>query len=95
MFGTIEGTPCVFMQGHFHLYEGYSLCQVSHSPVPVSSVKHYFSVVVVIPVILVLCSNLFPILRGEPAEEVQHQMSSLLDFLWRRIHEADKNTLEN
>lgn len=29
VFGTIEGTPCVFMKGHFHLYEGYSLCQVS------------------------------------------------------------------
>uniref|UniRef100_A0A3B5AJ81 purine-nucleoside phosphorylase n=1 Tax=Stegastes partitus TaxID=144197 RepID=A0A3B5AJ81_9TELE len=28
VFGTIEDTPCVFMQGHFHLYEGYSLCQV-------------------------------------------------------------------
>lgn len=31
VFGTIEDTPCVFMQGHFHLYEGYSLCQVSSS----------------------------------------------------------------
>ncbi|KAG7218834.1 hypothetical protein INR49_019676 [Caranx melampygus] len=29
VFGTIEDTPCVFMQGHFHLYEGYSLCQVT------------------------------------------------------------------
>lgn len=29
VFGTIEDTSCVFMQGHFHLYEGYSLCQVS------------------------------------------------------------------
>uniref|UniRef100_A0A3Q3E3L2 Purine nucleoside phosphorylase n=4 Tax=Labrus bergylta TaxID=56723 RepID=A0A3Q3E3L2_9LABR len=29
VFGTIEGTSCVFMQGHFHLYEGYSLCQVT------------------------------------------------------------------
>lgn len=29
VFGTIEDTPCVFMQGHFHLYEGYSLCQAS------------------------------------------------------------------
>uniref|UniRef100_A0A3B3X9M5 purine-nucleoside phosphorylase n=1 Tax=Poecilia mexicana TaxID=48701 RepID=A0A3B3X9M5_9TELE len=28
VFGTIEETPCVFMKGHFHLYEGYSLCQV-------------------------------------------------------------------
>ncbi|XP_035528649.1 purine nucleoside phosphorylase-like, partial [Morone saxatilis] len=29
VFGTIEDTSCVFMQGHFHLYEGYSLCQVT------------------------------------------------------------------
>ncbi|XP_071401661.1 purine nucleoside phosphorylase 4b [Centroberyx affinis] len=29
VFGTIEGKSCVFMQGHFHLYEGYSLCQVT------------------------------------------------------------------
>ncbi|XP_014867014.1 PREDICTED: purine nucleoside phosphorylase-like [Poecilia mexicana] len=29
VFGTIEETPCVFMKGHFHLYEGYSLCQVT------------------------------------------------------------------
>ncbi|KAM4580823.1 purine nucleoside phosphorylase 4b [Odontesthes bonariensis] len=29
VFGTIEDTPCVFMKGHFHLYEGYSLCQVT------------------------------------------------------------------
>ncbi|MEQ2199048.1 hypothetical protein XENOCAPTIV_023659, partial [Xenoophorus captivus] len=28
VFGTIDETPCVFMKGHFHLYEGYSLCQV-------------------------------------------------------------------
>uniref|UniRef100_A0A087XSC0 purine-nucleoside phosphorylase n=1 Tax=Poecilia formosa TaxID=48698 RepID=A0A087XSC0_POEFO len=28
VFGTIEETPCVFMKGHFHLYEGYSLCQL-------------------------------------------------------------------
>uniref|UniRef100_A0A668A4K9 purine-nucleoside phosphorylase n=1 Tax=Myripristis murdjan TaxID=586833 RepID=A0A668A4K9_9TELE len=27
VFGTIGGKSCVFMQGHFHLYEGYSLCQ--------------------------------------------------------------------
>ncbi|XP_029957955.1 purine nucleoside phosphorylase 4b [Salarias fasciatus] len=29
VFGTIQNTPCVFMQGRFHLYEGYSLCQVT------------------------------------------------------------------
>ncbi|XP_075995009.1 purine nucleoside phosphorylase 4b [Genypterus blacodes] len=29
VFGTVEDMPCVFMQGHFHLYEGYSLCQVT------------------------------------------------------------------
>ncbi|KAK1895398.1 Purine nucleoside phosphorylase [Dissostichus eleginoides] len=32
VFGTIKDTSCVFMQGHFHLYEGYSLCQVGHYP---------------------------------------------------------------
>uniref|UniRef100_A0A3Q3B1P2 Purine nucleoside phosphorylase n=1 Tax=Kryptolebias marmoratus TaxID=37003 RepID=A0A3Q3B1P2_KRYMA len=29
VFGKIEDTSCVFMKGHFHLYEGYSLCQVT------------------------------------------------------------------
>lgn len=29
VFGMIEDTPCVFMKGRFHLYEGYSLCQVT------------------------------------------------------------------
>ncbi|XP_008319451.1 purine nucleoside phosphorylase 4b [Cynoglossus semilaevis] len=29
VFGTVDGAACVFMQGHFHLYEGYSLCQVT------------------------------------------------------------------
>uniref|UniRef100_A0A1A8CQR8 purine-nucleoside phosphorylase n=1 Tax=Nothobranchius kadleci TaxID=1051664 RepID=A0A1A8CQR8_NOTKA len=29
VFGTIEDTSCVFMKGHFHLCEGYSLCQVT------------------------------------------------------------------
>lgn len=29
VFGTVDETPCVFMQGRVHLYEGYSLCQVT------------------------------------------------------------------
>lgn len=29
VFGQIKGESCVFMQGRFHLYEGYSLCKVS------------------------------------------------------------------
>lgn len=29
VFGQIKGKSCVFMQGRFHLYEGYSLCKVS------------------------------------------------------------------
>ncbi|XP_023819643.1 purine nucleoside phosphorylase [Oryzias latipes] len=29
VFGTIEDRSCVFMKGHFHLYEGYTLCQVT------------------------------------------------------------------
>lgn len=29
VFGHIKGESCVFMQGRFHLYEGYSLCKVS------------------------------------------------------------------
>ncbi|TRZ03107.1 hypothetical protein DNTS_029895 [Danionella cerebrum] len=27
VFGQIKGKSCVFMQGRFHLYEGYSLCK--------------------------------------------------------------------
>uniref|UniRef100_A0A9J8CBA8 Purine nucleoside phosphorylase n=1 Tax=Cyprinus carpio carpio TaxID=630221 RepID=A0A9J8CBA8_CYPCA len=29
VFGQIKGKSCVFMQGRFHLYEGYSLCKVT------------------------------------------------------------------
>ncbi|KAG7276547.1 hypothetical protein CRUP_019597 [Coryphaenoides rupestris] len=29
VFGTIKDQCCVFMQGRFHLYEGYSLCKVT------------------------------------------------------------------
>ncbi|XP_024117868.1 purine nucleoside phosphorylase 4b isoform X2 [Oryzias melastigma] len=29
VFGTVEERSCVFMKGHFHLYEGYTLCQVT------------------------------------------------------------------
>ncbi len=29
VFGQLKGKSCVFMQGRFHLYEGYSLCKVS------------------------------------------------------------------
>uniref|UniRef100_A0A673LJX8 Purine nucleoside phosphorylase n=1 Tax=Sinocyclocheilus rhinocerous TaxID=307959 RepID=A0A673LJX8_9TELE len=29
VFGQIKGKSCVFMQGRFHLYEGYSLCKVA------------------------------------------------------------------
>ncbi|CDQ67500.1 unnamed protein product [Oncorhynchus mykiss] len=29
--GILKGKSCVFMQGRFHLYEGYSLCKVSPS----------------------------------------------------------------
>ncbi|XP_016428090.1 purine nucleoside phosphorylase-like [Sinocyclocheilus rhinocerous] len=29
VFGQIKGKSCVFMQGRFHLYEGYSLCTVT------------------------------------------------------------------
>jgi len=29
VFGTMKGKSCVFMQGRFHLYEGYSLCKVT------------------------------------------------------------------
>lgn len=29
VFGHIKDKSCVFMQGRFHLYEGYSLCKVS------------------------------------------------------------------
>uniref|UniRef100_A0A8C7NJ95 purine-nucleoside phosphorylase n=1 Tax=Oncorhynchus mykiss TaxID=8022 RepID=A0A8C7NJ95_ONCMY len=28
VFGILKGKSCVFMQGRFHLYEGYSLCKV-------------------------------------------------------------------
>ncbi|XP_020353581.1 purine nucleoside phosphorylase 4b isoform X1 [Oncorhynchus kisutch] len=29
VFGILKGKSCVFMQGRFHLYEGYSLCKVT------------------------------------------------------------------
>ncbi|KAK6491459.1 purine nucleoside phosphorylase-like [Huso huso] len=29
VFGDLKEKPCVFMQGRFHLYEGYSLCKVT------------------------------------------------------------------
>ncbi len=28
VFGTLKGTPCVCMQGRFHLYEGYPIQKV-------------------------------------------------------------------
>ncbi|XP_061573856.1 purine nucleoside phosphorylase 4b [Cololabis saira] len=46
VFGLFGETPCVFMKGHFHLYEGYSLCQVTF-PVRIFKLMGVESVLVI------------------------------------------------